>query len=100
MRGQASGTDQATDEPLETSGGQDLELVRSDSIADECSATTGNASRRNILGSTGKHPVVRKVRTHMLPGVGATVSNGRGYPISPIAFRTTLQRVGAIDKCT
>ena len=60
MRGQASGTDQTSDDPLETSGGQDLELVRSDPTADECSATTGDALRRNVLGSAGEHPVVRK----------------------------------------
>ena len=51
---------QADDDTLSASGGQDLGDVRPDTIADERSSATGDASRRSVLGPSGEHLVVRQ----------------------------------------
>ena len=60
MPGSARRSDQATDDTVSASGGQDLELVRPHSVADECSSATRDTSRRDILGQAGEHSAVRQ----------------------------------------
>ncbi len=54
------GTDQATDDSVSASRKQDLELVRSDSIADERAPATRDTSRRDVLGPAREHSAVRQ----------------------------------------
>jgi len=54
------GPNQATDDTISTSSGQDLVDVRHDPVAVERSSPTGGASRWIILGSSGEPSVVRQ----------------------------------------
>ena len=66
VRGQTPRPNQTLDDQVETSGGQDVGVVRSESIADECATATRDPSRRNVLGSAREHLAVRQT------GVGQT----------------------------
>ena len=70
--GSTRGADQATDDAIKTSGRQDLGVLRSNSVADECSPATGDTSRRNVPGSTGEHSVVRQTWQREEPRVVCT----------------------------
>ncbi len=60
VRDPTPGPNQTLDDSVETPSGQDVGVVRSGSIAEECASTTGDASRRNVLGPAGEHPAFRQ----------------------------------------
>lgn len=89
------GSDQATDDAIGTSDGQDLELVRSESVADERSSAIGNASRRNVLGSSREHSAVRQTGQREEPcvvcvgrAVGAVGAEHAVHDVQPAGAAT------------
>ena len=90
------GSDQATDDAIVTSDGQDLELVRPEAVADERSSTIGNASRRIVLGSSREHSAVRQTGQRKEPRVvrvGGTVGTVGAehavHDLQPVGATTT-----------
>ena len=90
MRSSQGGSDQATDDAFIAPVGQDLELVRSDALADERSSATGNASRWNVFGSSREHFDVRQTGFGQEPCVmcvgGAVGVIGTEYSVHNMQF--------------
>ena len=60
VSGQTRGPNQKTDDSVAASDGQDLAIVRPDTIADERPSATGNASQWIVPGSPGEYLAVRQ----------------------------------------
>lgn len=92
------GSDQANDDSVTASDGQDLGDVRSDEIAHECSSATGDATRRIVFGSAGEHLAIRQTGQRKEPCVvciggtaGAVGTQCSVYDVQPVGS-TTLDR--------
>lgn len=95
------GTHSATDDPVSTSRGQDMGLVRSESVTDERTPATGNASRRHVLGSSGEHSAVRQTGLRQEPcvmctsgTVGAVGAQRSVHDVQPAGAATADRETG------
>ena len=69
VRGPTPGPNHPLDDQVEAAGGQDVGVVRSKSFADERTPATGDASRRDVPGSSGEHLAVRQTGVGQEPCV-------------------------------
>lgn len=93
VRSQTGGSDQATDDEITAAGGEDLAIVRPESIANAGSSPTGVAARRDVSGSTGEHSAVRQTGLGKEPCVVCV--GGAIGAVGPQCTVHDMQLVGA-----
>jgi hypothetical protein len=101
MRNSAGGSDPAIDDPLATSAGQDLGVIRLRAASVEREAAVGNASRRLVPESSGKCSAVRQAgigqeprAVCVVPAVGAARSQHAVYDLRPVGSTTAARQTG------